>query len=123
MHTEETLHYPDKSARLKTVHVASQDGPDGVWQLDALHGQIAPSQETVLLTDGVRIHSEMQDGPMVITTPEATVDLKGKHITSMEAVTVESPGYHAQALGMEAGFRSRDLTLLKDVQSGIYAKP
>ena len=123
MHADELQHFPDKSMRANTVHIDYLGGVDGVWQLDAVHGYMPPTQETVQLTDGVQIHGESTDGRTTMQTASASVNMTTERILTREAVAIQGPDFHSTSVGLEAGFKSRDLSLLKNVQSTFYPHP
>jgi LPS export ABC transporter protein LptC len=120
MHADEIQHFPNKSMRANTVHIDYLGGADGVWQLDAVHAYMPPEQDTVQLTDGVRIHNESPEGQTLMQTAAASVNMTTERIMSREPVSIQGPDHRSTSVGMEAGFKSRDLTLLQNVQSTIY---
>lgn len=115
--TTELLRYNDRTSRLTDVAIDSLGGSDGVWRLQAGQAVITENQERLLLSGGVRMQTQGARGATLLTTQTLNVELKDDRMTTADPVHVESPDLELHAVGMQAGFKSRNLALLNNVRS------
>jgi LPS export ABC transporter protein LptC len=117
----EILHFPDESMRVRQIRLDELGGEDGIWRVDAAQGFIPAEQKSVKLTGGVTVTGDSPQGPVTLRMPELDVDLVTEKMTTQSEVTLETTDYSARAVGMEGFFKSRDITLLNNVQSEFHA--
>jgi LPS export ABC transporter protein LptC len=117
LRTVELLRLNDRSSRLTDVHIDSLGGNQGVWQLDAGQVVITENQEHLLLSGGVRMQTQGLQGPTLLTTQNMKVELKDNRMATTDPVHIKGPEFEARAIGMQAGFKSRDLTLMNNVRT------
>jgi LPS export ABC transporter protein LptC len=117
LRTTELLRYSDHSSRMSQVQIDALGGQDGVWRLEAGEALITRDQEQLLLSGGVRMQTEGLRGPTQLTTKTLKVELKRKRMTTADPVAVTGPEFEAQAVGMQAAFQNRNLTLLNQVRT------
>lgn len=117
MKTSELLRFNDHSSRLTDVDIDSLGGNDGVWRLQAGQAMITENQERLLLSGGVRMQTQGAQGATLLTTQTLNVELKDKRMATADPVHVETPEFDARAVGMQASFKSRNLTLMNNVRT------
>ncbi|HXG28334.1 MAG TPA: LPS export ABC transporter periplasmic protein LptC [Nevskiales bacterium] len=117
VHTAELLRYNDMSSRLAKVRIEALGGREGVWQLEAEEALISRHREQLLLRGDVRMRTEGPGGATLLTTDTLTVAIKDRRLTTADPVTIVGPEFQTRAVGMQADFRNRDLTLLNQVRS------
>jgi LPS export ABC transporter protein LptC len=115
--TTELLRFNDHSSRLTDVDIDSLGGNDGVWRLQAGQALITENQEHLLLSGGVRMQTQGAQGATLLTTQTLNVELKDNRMATADPVHVKTPDFEVRAIGMQAGFKSRNLTLLNNVRS------
>jgi LPS export ABC transporter protein LptC len=115
--TDELLRFGDHSSRLTNVDIVSLGGKDGVWRLEAGQANITENQELMLLSGGVKMQTEGPQGRTLLVTQTLKVELKNNRMDTNDPVRIEGPEFQTQAVGMQAGFKSRNLTLLNKVQT------
>jgi LPS export ABC transporter protein LptC len=117
MKTTELLRYNDRSSRLTDVEIEYLGGEDGVWRLAAGEARLTDGQQNLRLSGGVRMSSQGARGAMLLTTESLDVDLENKRMSTSNPVQIEHPEYQAQAVGMQAAFKEKTLTLMNNVRT------
>ncbi len=115
--TDELLRFNDHSSQLTNVEIDSLGGKDGVWRLEAGKANITKNQELMVLSGGVRMQTESPRGNTLLVTNAMKVELNNNRMDTTDPVRIVGPDYQTQAVGMQASFKSRNLTLLNEVQT------
>lgn len=115
--TDELLRFSDHSSRLTKVDIDSLGGKDGVWRLEAGQAKITENQELMLLSGGVKMQTNGPRGRTLLITESMKVELNNDRMDTNDPVRIEGPEFQTQAVGMQASFKSRNLTLLNKVQT------
>lgn len=110
---ENMTHYSDdRSTELVAPHLSFLDEKGETWQLDAGHGRIDATGETLVLTESVNVrHAGAAAQIIELHTQEVTVHPNQQTATSRTPVTITGPGTHIQASGFDAHFDQERLVL------------
>jgi LPS export ABC transporter protein LptC len=117
MKTDELLRFRDHSSRLTNVEIDSLGGKDGVWRLEAGQAALTENQQLMTLSGGVKMQTDGPQGHTTLVTETMKVELNNNRMATTAPVRIEGPEFQTQAVGMEAGFKSRNLTLMSKVQT------
>lgn len=117
LRTRELLRFNDRTSQMTDLQIDSLGGRQGVWQLQAGKAVVTENQEKLLLTGDVRMQTQGPGGATRLSTPTLTVELQNDRMTTPDPVQVQGPEFSAQATGMQASFKSRDLTLMNNVRT------
>lgn len=117
MKTTELLRYNDRSSRLTNVEIEHLGGENGVWRLAAAEARLTEGQQKLQLSGGVKMSSQGARGAMQLTTQSLDVDLENKRMSTGNPVNIVHPEYQTQAVGMQAAFKEKTLTLMNNVRT------
>lgn len=113
----ESLHYPDDSARLRTIHVHYKTGTHSFWTLQAARGRIPAGSRDLHLTGGVTLHHPKPEGQtVVVQTSNAWVRPQDNAIETQAHVTAHSPGKVVEADGLHIDLDNDEMDLHHNVQ-------
>lgn len=117
MRTSELLRYSDHSSELTEVQIESLGGEQGVWWLEAGKAWISQDQKHMQLSGGVQMLSTGVRGSTHMTTQTLRVELEEKRLNTDDSVLIKRADFEARAIGMQATFSSRNMTLLRQVRT------
>jgi len=113
----ESLHYPDDSARLRTIHVHYITGTDSFWTLQAARGQVPAGSRDLHLSGGVTLHHPKPESKsVVIQTSNAWVRPQQDAIETQAHVTAHAPGKVVEADGLHIDLDNDEMDLRHNVQ-------
>lgn len=114
---EESLHFPDESAKFRDIDVHYPDGARGVWTLDAEEGRVPPGSRDILLSGNVLLtHNPDTTRPLTVRTERVWVRTQAGRAETEADVTATSPGRRALGNGMTVNFDRETMTLHRDVR-------
>jgi len=110
---ENMTHFADdQSTILVAPHLAFLNEKGETWQLDAGHGQVDGTGETLLLTEKVNLRrSGEKVEPLELQTGELTVHPNQQTATTRTPVTITGTGMRIEAAGLDANFADERLVL------------
>lgn len=117
LRTAELLRFNDHSSQMTDVKIDSLGGSKGVWQLEAGKAVIGENQEHLMLSNGVRLRTQAPQGATLLTTQNMKVGLKDNRMATTDPVHIKGPEFETRAIGLQASLKSRDLTLMNNVQT------
>lgn len=112
-----TLHFPDDSTRLHSIHLLYYQKHGNPWILSADRGRLPPGQKSILLHGDLRIQQNRSDGQITLKTSRARVTPGKSRARTTAAVSVNGPGWQLDARGMTVHFNTKQISFNHDVRT------
>ena len=124
MTVAESLHYPDRSARLTDIHVDYFGEAEHRWVLDAGRGRIPAGEKNILLHDSVEVIRDPEGKrPLRLRTRRAWVRPEQDQVDTDVTVQITAPGQQTTGRGMRIDLNSNRITLNHDVRVRYQPAP
>jgi len=110
---ESMTHFQDdNSTLLVRPHLSFLNEKGETWQLDAGHGQVDVTGDTLLLTDSVTVRRAGASADTIeLQTREITVHPNQETATTRSPVTITAPHVRVDAAGLDVNFTEERLVL------------
>lgn len=110
--------YDDQSARMLQPELFSLGGKGSPWRLAAPTGRMPADSRDIFLSGSVLATGKWPDGAdLTLNTDRLWVDTENKMLHTDAELSLDGPGRHVLATGMNADWTGRDLKLLSNIQA------
>lgn len=122
--SDQAMYYESQSITdFKNPKLNTFEHQSAAWQITAKNGQLQ-KREQLVLRDNIVIQNQ---SPAInldkITTSMLTMDLNTHHVTSDQPVTIDSPDYHVQGVGLQADLKEKRYQILEQGHATYFNKP